>query len=262
MAHAILSGLQANLSLSQSIVVSDVSEKALATVHKKFKVTTVKNNTDLCEQAECILLAVKPQNLAQVCSELKTKLDHHWILSIVAGVSIGALHQWLERDLAIVRAMPNLGAQVQSSMTALVANAQMTMENKQMTEKIFSSIGHCFWLDKESDLHAVTALSGSGPSYFFHWMQAMITQGITLGLEGSVARQLVVTTALGSARVVTQDPTLSLATLIEQVCSKGGTTEAAMKVFQANHSSDLVQAAVQAAYKRSVAMSKETAAWH
>jgi pyrroline-5-carboxylate reductase len=180
-----------------------------------------------------IILAVKPQILRPVTEELAetAQARQPLIISIAAGVREPDIRRWLGYDAAIVRTMPNTPALVGSGATALFANAQVNHEQRQMAESIMRSVGLTVWVDSERMLDAVTALSGSGPAYFFLLMEALEKTGVRLGLAPETARLLTLQTAFGAAKMALESPE-NVAILRAGVTSPGGTTERAISVFQ------------------------------
>ena len=216
------------------------------------------NNTD--NVADVVVLAVKPQIMQAVCEPLKAAVLEHnpLIISIAAGISIDSLQQWLggkDKSLPIVRCMPNTPALVQSGMTGLYANPQVTGAQKDLAESILRAVGSTLWLDNEDKLDAVTAVSGSGPAYYFLVMEAMQNAAQKLGLSAEDSRLLVLQTAFGAAKLALES-TDDAATLRQRVTSKGGTTEAALKELIDGGLPELFEKALQAAENRSRELKK------
>ncbi len=216
------------------------------------------NNTD--NAADVVVLAVKPQIMQAVCEPLKAAVLEHnpLIISIAAGISIDSLQQWLggkDKSLPIVRCMPNTPALVQSGMTGLYANPQVTGAQKDLAESILRAVGSTLWLDNEDKLDAVTAVSGSGPAYYFLVMEAMQNAAQKLGLSAEDSRLLVLQTAFGAAKLALES-TDDAATLRQRVTSKGGTTEAALKELIDGGLPELFEKALQAAENRSRELKK------
>lgn len=207
--------------------------------------------------ADCIVLAVKPQVMQQVIESYHAYFNCNTSLfiSIAAGISLKSLQTWLSADAAIVRCMPNTPALVQTGATVLTANAQVNQAQKTLADTLMAAVGECSWTADEALLDAVTATSGSGPAYFFLLMEQMQRAAEQLGLDPDQARALVAQTALGAAKMAKADKT-PFATLRENVTSKGGTTAAALAVFEEKQFADSVKLALQAAAERSQAMQK------
>ena len=198
-----------------------------------------------------LVLAVKPQVMQAVCAGLRAALGDRQplIISIAAGVTVNNLKSWLG-DLPVVRCMPNTPALVQAGATGLYADPTVSAEQKELAGQILASVGLTFWFDEESALDAVTAVSGSGPAYFFLMMESMIEAGRKLGLDDHTARQLVLQTAWGAAQLaITSESGPDV--LRQQVTSPGGTTAAALDVFENGGFRVLVDSALAAARRRS-----------
>ncbi|TNF98148.1 MAG: pyrroline-5-carboxylate reductase [Gammaproteobacteria bacterium] len=215
------------------------------------------DNCELAQWADIIVLAVKPQVLQNVCKEISTTVAEKQplLISIAAGIRIQSMMNWLAYDAAIVRVMPNTPALVSMGMSALYANRYVSEGDKAVAQKILQAVGQTLWLDDENKMDGVTAISGSGPAYFFLLMESLITAAGRQGLDEDTARQLVLQTALGTAEMAMHseaDPS----ELRRRVTSPGGTTESAIGVFQDNHFEDITVSAVSAAAKRSVELSE------
>lgn len=215
--------------------------------------------TDAIPQAalasDVIILAVKPQAMAEACSQL-TPLDlqQHWIISIAAGISIKKLTALLPSATQFVRAMPNTPALLSVGMTGLYAEQQVSPAFKAYAESLLASVGKTCWVKTEADINMVTAASGSSPAYFFLFMECMQKVLVEMGVDSTLARTLIQQSALGAAQMVIQNPDSELATLRQQVTSKGGTTAAALQVFNDYQLEKIVQQAMSAAIKRAEQM--------
>jgi pyrroline-5-carboxylate reductase len=209
-------------------------------------------------RAGIIVLAVKPQVMQDVAGELAATVAAHrpLVISIAAGVRESTLRAWLGDGTAIVRTMPNTPALVQSGATALYANPAVSEEQRSHAESIMRAVGLALWVEGEEQLDAVTALSGSGPAYFFLLMEAMQAAGSKLGLPADTARLLALQTAFGAAKMALESPE-DPATLRRRVTSPGGTTERAISVFQEHGFEDLVERAMEAAAGRSRELAEE-----
>ncbi len=175
------------------------------------------------------------------------------VVSIAAGISQASLAHWLGSRVAVVRCMPNTPALVQTGATALHANANVSGSQRDLAENIMRAVGLALWVDKEADLDAVTAISGSGPAYFFLLMEAMEKSALDFGLDKQTARLLVQQTALGAAKIALESPEQ----LRKRVTSPGGTTQRAIETFLDGGFHNLVAKALHAARERSIEMSKE-----
>jgi pyrroline-5-carboxylate reductase len=205
-------------------------------------------------QADMVILAVKPQLMESVCQQLAPRLTHHpLIVSIAAGIPLHALQTWLNYPHAtrIVRCMPNTPALVGEGMTGVYVSPNATAHDRQRAHAVLSSMGRVIDVAQESDLHAITAVSGSGPAYVFYWLQAWIDSAQQLGLSAETARTLVMQTAHGALALAQSQPTTTLDQLRTNVTSKGGTTEAAIQTMTEHHVAQSIQNAVAAAAQRS-----------
>jgi pyrroline-5-carboxylate reductase len=257
MARSLIGGLIADGYPAAHITAADPDRQRRQDLQNDFGIRTEAANTQAAEAADVIVLAVKPQTIEQVAGEIKAQLrgTARLVISIAAGIRIGALEHWLGNETALVRAMPNTPALVQSAATVLCANSRVTAPQRDMAESILRAVGLTLWIEQETLMDAVTALSGSGPAYFFLVMEAMEQAGHKLGLPAETARLLTLQTAFGAAKMALESGTAS-STLRTQVTSPGGTTERAIGVLQAGHLEDLFERALTAAQKRSVELSE------
>ncbi|MEE9310334.1 MAG: pyrroline-5-carboxylate reductase [Cocleimonas sp.] len=259
MARALISGLvqdstdQTNNDLN--IRVTDPNESQLQDIKQSWNsVSTFTDNSKAIAGADVIVLAVKPQIMKLVCEPLQDDLKSQdsLIISIAAGVSIANLNLWLgEQAMPIVRCMPNTPALVQAGMTGLFANAEVSEEQHNLAESILRSVGSTLWLSHEDKLDAVTAVSGSGPAYYFLVMEAMQDAAQKLGLTAEESRLLVLQTAFGAAKLALESDD-DAGTLRQRVTSKGGTTEAALNTLIKGELPELFEKALKAAEDRSV----------
>jgi pyrroline-5-carboxylate reductase len=202
------------------------------------------------ESFDVIVLAVKPQQLDSILPSIASRFGTtSTYLTIAAGKKIAYYQQYLGSDARIIRAMPNMPAVIEAGMTALFATPNIT--NKETIGALMDSVGSTAWLLSEEQMDAVTAISGSGPAYFFTFMAALVEAGVKQGLTAEAATHLVLQTAVGASILAAQSD-IGLCDLAKQVTSKGGTTEAALNVFNHNDAlAKLVDDAVAAAIKRS-----------
>ncbi len=240
-----------------------VEKKALLLIDKsEFVNEKLKENDFFISQpdakiADCdaIILAVKPQDAASVYIELKKYLQpHQLVLSIMAGITIEVLQSNLNHQ-NIVRAMPNTPAQIGLGIAGYSAAPHANMTSISIAQQLLATTGKTVFLKNESMLDAVTAISGSGPAYFYYFVNAMIEAGIKLGLDAKTSSLLVSETMNGSYHLMQQSDK-SLQELIAAVSSKGGTTEAALKVFEANAIAQSIEKALIAAENRAKELSK------
>ncbi|MGY8850900.1 MAG: pyrroline-5-carboxylate reductase [Pseudomonadales bacterium] len=257
MASCIIGGMIANGFSADDIMVSGSGEESRQRLEKTYGIKTMTDNQAAARQADLIVLAVKPQIMRIVATDLALSLDHRpAIVSVAAGIPLSALENWLGNSLAIVRAMPNTPAKVLSGATGLFANPQVDVEQKTIVEKIFGAIGYACWVDTEAQIDAVIAVSGSGPAYFFRIMEIMQKIGQELGLPEQIARDLSINTVLGAARMATESGT-SATQLREQVTSPGGTTQAALQSFEQQNLEDVFRKAMNSALDRAEVMSAD-----
>ncbi len=263
MAYSLIGGLTSTGVEGRNIWVSDPSTEKTTELAANFSVNISKNNIDLVKTVDVVILAVKPQQLAIVCSEIATETINNGplIISIAAGVLSHNIELWLNPDEnadntpALVRCMPNTPALVQSGATALYANQCVTEQQKTLAESILRSAGLTLWLDNESDMDAVTALSGSGPAYIFLILEALEKAGIKLGLDQKTAHLLAIQTAFGASKMALES-TDSPETLRNKVTSPGGTTEKAIGILQDGELEQLIFKALEGAKQRSIELSQ------
>jgi pyrroline-5-carboxylate reductase len=257
MAASLVNGLVSSGHNPKQLWVSDVNPENLTSLSANLGVNVTQSNKEVIDEVDVVVLAVKPQILAQVAKEICPCLHpHQMVVSIAAGISITSLTKWLCAETPIVRCMPNTPALVLTGATALFANDKVTPEQRDLAETIMRSVGIALWVDDESDLDAVTAVSGSGPAYYFLLMEAMEKVAVDLGLSEATARLLVQQTALGAAKIALESSE-SPGELRKRVTSPGGTTQQAIETFERGGFTELVAQALHAARDRSVEMSKQ-----
>lgn len=258
MASSLMNGLIASGHSPEQIWVSDPMPATLQAHQEQLGVNITADNAEVVAAADVTVLAVKPQILREVALAIASQLQskHTLVVSIAAGISQTSLTQWLGEQTSIVRCMPNTPALVLTGATALHANRNVSEEQKDLAENILRAVGLALWVDDESSLDAVTAVSGSGPAYFFLLMEAMEKAALELGLDEHVSRLLIQQTALGSAKIALESSE-SPAQLRQRVTSPGGTTQKATDSFMQNGFFDIVSQALHAAKDRSVEMSKQ-----
>lgn len=257
MARSLVGGLIQAGHDATTIHVSDPSDDARALMGKLGKVQLGCDNEALTAAVDVLVLAVKPQAMGSVLAPLAPTLAQRrpTLVSIAAGLTTKALTGWAG-PLPLVRCMPNTPALVGAGMSVLYANEAVSRAGRQDAETVMRSAGEVLWVEREAQLDAVTAVSGSGPAYFFHMMEAMMAAAIEQGLDEQTSRALVLQTALGAARMALEsgsDP----GQLRQQVTSPGGTTAAALAVFADGDLMGLVSRAVAAAAERSVTLAAE-----
>ncbi|WP_199456822.1 MULTISPECIES: pyrroline-5-carboxylate reductase [unclassified Marinobacter] len=260
MASAIIGGMLDNGYQAGNIWVSAPDDSHLQALRDRFGVSVTTDNRYCAQQADMVVLAVKPQVMAEVCRDIAPVVQNTrpLLVSIAAGLASDTLDGWLGGGLPLVRVMPNTPSLVGKGAAGLFANAAVTAEQKTMVQSVFESIGSALWVDDEEQLHGVTALSGSGPAYFFLMLEALEAAATEAGIAPETARELAIQTMAGAAEMAARsehDP----AQLKRNVMSPGGTTERAINTFEDGGMRDLVQKAYNAAFERSQEMSKELA---
>jgi len=256
MAHAMISGLLAAGESAQNITAADPNPSARERL-ASLGVTTTSDNAAALTHADVVVIAVKPQVLGAIISAAAAELPTQaLVISIAAGIPIAAIEAALGREQAIVRCMPNTPALLREGMTGMFANSLVAPAQRSGAERVAAAIGQYAWLESEADIDAVTAVSGSGPAYFFYLMEAMIEAGEALGLTPEMARKLTIATARGAAAMANQDGT-SPGVLRHNVTSPGGTTERALSVFNDHSVQQHIRAGVQAAAVRSEELAHE-----
>ncbi len=256
MAASLINGLIADGYDPTKIMASDPDGAKTSQLSSLLGIKATADNTEAIEFAEVVILAVKPQMLEQVASAIAPAVQkaQPLIISIAAGVQEKDIENWLGGKVALVRTMPNTPAMIKVGATVLHANPMVTNDQKNHAETIMRAVGLTQWVESESLLDAVTALSGSGPAYFFLVMEAMEAAAVELGLSQETAHLLTLQTALGAARMAMESSD-SPATLRERVTSPGGTTEAAVKRFEEGGLRDLFVQALTDARDRSIELS-------
>ena len=258
MAEALINGIiSARLYSPDNVLISDVRPERLDYLSEEYRVKPVESNTALTKAADVVVLSIKPQNMSQVLEEIQGTLKKEAVvISIAAGIRTEAIAEYLG-DIPIIRAMPNTPAMVDQGATAIVVRNTGTSDCR-IAQDMFMAVGKVEVLENEDLIDAVTAVSGSGPAYFFLLMEEMINAGVKLGLPADIAAELVLQTAKGAALLseMAHAKNETPAQLRQRVTSPGGTTEAAMKVFKAKDFDGLMMAALTAARDRSKELSK------
>lgn len=257
MANSLIGGLINNGYAADLIFASDPNPEKLASLRNRYGIHISENNHDVVAKANVVIFAVKPQVLGGVAKDLAPTIHplKPLIISIAAGVHTQYISACLNHKLSIIRCMPNTPALLQAGATALFANAHTSVIQRDLAESIMRSVGITVWLDDEKDMDIVTALSGSGPAYFFFFMEALEQAAIEQGLSKEVVHLLTIQTALGASRMALEsNETISI--LKERVTSPGGTTEQALKIFESSNLRTILAQAVNAAKERSIELAK------
>lgn len=259
MAQSLIGGLIANGFSADDIIVADPSDTATAKAADSWHVVVAKDNAEAVAEATVVVLAVKPQQMKSVLTSIADQLDDQLLVSIAAGIQTGDMLAWANathNNAAVVRCMPNTPALLQCGATGMFANEGVSDEQRSVAESVLQSVGATAWVETESQLDAITALSGSGPAYFFLMIEAMTEAATELGLNRDLAVQFATQTALGAARMASEgndDP----AQLRINVTSPAGTTEAALNSFNTNNFKQIVLSAMQAADQRARVLGTE-----
>ena len=257
MNSAIIEGLLNAGDTPSSISVSNRSATKLERF-SKLGVATHTNNSDACDQADIIVLGVKPVQILDVCREIQTTVARSGalVLSVAAGVTIAQLEQVLGRETPIVRAMPNTPSTVGAGAAGLFANAAVSEKGKVDAQRVLEACGIATWVESEELIDAVIAVAGSAPAYFFYILEALVEEGINLGLAPEQAQTLAVQTCFGAAKLC-QNAEIDLATLRNKVTSPGGTTQAALTTFKELNLQGTIKAGMRAAVARAREMAQE-----
>jgi len=259
MTTALVGGLLRHGTAVDSLRVADPVPLQLERLAYEFGVRGSTDNREVVADADLIVLAVKPQDMAQAARNIAREVTgrRRLVVSVAAGVRLADLARWLGDGVPMVRAMPNRPALIGAGITALYAGAGITADDRGAVERLMSAAGETVWLDQESQMDAATAISGSGPAYFFLLIEALEAAGMAIGLPHETSRRLAAATARGAGRMAAESG-LEPATLREQVTSKGGTTAAALEVMEAGGLRGMVRSAVEAAARRSVELADQS----
>tara|TARA_B100000686_G_C16470270_1_gene801742 strand:- start:88 stop:876 length:789 start_codon:yes stop_codon:yes gene_type:complete len=257
MARSLIGGLVATGISNQDISVSEPKADLREKLNEDFGVNASEDNASAVMGANVIVLAVKPQILQEVVIPLDNLIaeTRPLLISVAAGVTSSSIERWVGGHPALIRVMPNTPALIGAGISALYANNNVSDDQRALAEKIVSAVGKTIWIQEESLMDAVTAVSGSGPAYFFYVMQAIHDAAVREGLDTSTARLLSLETALGAARLAVES-TEHPGNLQKQVTSPGGTTEAAIRVLNDSGVGDALQQAVSAARARGSELAK------
>jgi pyrroline-5-carboxylate reductase len=258
MATSLIGGMLARGTAAADIAVADPDASQRERLERHFGVTTVSAATAAVAGAGTIVLAVKPQQMAEVSRSIaaQAQASGALVISIAAGIRLADLARWLGPGVPLIRTMPNRPALIGAGITALYAGPDVSAAARQTAEAILAACGPTVWVPDEGQIDVVTAVSGSGPAYFFLLIESLEAAAIELGLDPVTARKLAVETARGAglmAAAATETP----AELRQQVTSKGGTTAAALEVLEAAGVRGIFAAAVAAGARRSTALAAE-----
>lgn len=257
MGRSLIGGLIARGIAPERIVVADPSEAARDTLIADFGIRATDDAITAVQDAALVLLAVKPQVMRDVCQSLASAFPNNAVaVSIAAGITTAQLDAWLGGHRAVVRAMPNTPALLGVGTTGLYANARTTPQQRQLADAVLGAVGICEWLSEERLVDVVTALSGSGPAYFFLLAEAMQAAAVELGLPEATARALAAQTCHGAGRMLAEAGE-DAATLRQRVTSPGGTTQAALDSYAGDGFPAIVARALDAATRRGAELSAQ-----
>ncbi|WP_290697614.1 pyrroline-5-carboxylate reductase [Amphritea sp.] len=257
MSRAIIGGLISNQFPAENIWATGTQLAKLDDLKRQGLHTTTDNNAAVAA-ADIVILAVKPQILKAVAMDMAAAVQQHQplIVSVAAGIMCDSMDTWLGGDIALVRCMPNTPALVKQGASGLYANPRVTESQRNQTEQIMQATGIALWVDTEVQLNAVTAVSGSGPAYYFLMMEAMVAAGEKLGLSREISKQLTIQTALGAAEIARQSD-VEPAELRRRVSSPKGTTEQAILTFIDQGLPEIIANGMQACSDRAEALAVE-----
>ncbi|MFQ5355089.1 MAG: pyrroline-5-carboxylate reductase [Mariprofundaceae bacterium] len=251
MAEGLISGLVQSGHPPASIIVSDINPDRPAHLHQAYNIVAGSSNGQSVAKADVLLLAVKPQAMEAMVKNIKEEISASTtVISIAAGIGSKDLQSWLGAEASLVRAMPNTPCLVGAGMSVLFARPSIASGHRSRAEYVLSTSGEVAWVEKEKLLHAVTAISGSGPGYYFLLSEVIEATAVSLGLSEELASKLVRQTAFGSGKMLVESGR-SASELRQQVTSPGGTTQEALDMMYDRGLLDIIRAAVQAAEKRS-----------
>jgi pyrroline-5-carboxylate reductase len=241
--------LNTGLAKPEAVQVSDVSQARRKHMEQKYGVAVMESNLEAISGKDIVILAIKPQDLAEVVTELGGQLkSSQLVLSIIAGARISTLSKGLKHN-CIARVMPNTPAQIGEGMSVWTATPEVTEQQKGLVGAILGAMGRELYVDDEKYIDMATAVSGSGPAYFFLVVESLVDAAVEIGLPRDMARELVLQTMLGSGRLI-QKSGEEPAELRRKVTSPGGTTAEALQQFEKEGFADLVKRAVKAAYDK------------
>ena len=261
MARAIIGGLKNNDFDMSAITVIDPDVKKCEQLVAEFNVQVsdsyVENN-NINKRSHVIVLAVKPQQMREVCEQLSKKISSQLIISIAAGIRTTDISRWLGNYPSVVRVMPNTPAQIQAGVSALFAMPNVNQLQQDRASTILGAVGTTLWLDDEAKMDAVTAISGSGPAYVFYLIEALQDAAINLGMTAEESSMLAVQTFAGASLLASQS-SADIKTLRAQVTSRGGTTEQGILALETANIKKIILAAAQAAADKSKSLGDDLA---
>jgi len=259
MNSAVISGLIKQGIPASNVMVTNPSAEKRLNLAKQLGILQSENNIDAAKFADFIVLGVKPHLIATVCQEISAQIDisDKCFISVAAGCTIAQIEDALGQPCSVIRTMPNTPSQLGLGVSGLYASSKTNEQQKQVAQELMSAVGMIKWLDNEREIDHIIAVSGSGPAYFFLFMEAMEKQAKELGFSAKESRELVQQTALGAAQMVVNSD-LSISQLRENVTSKGGTTQAALKSFTDDGLPQIVTKAMNCALHRAQEMAQNS----
>lgn len=250
MATAIIGGLLQRHWRAEQLRVVEIIAAAREKLEQTYRIQTFPAVTAAALQADCVVLAIKPQQMREAAAQLTPLIGDALVITIAAGIRGADLSRWLGGHPRIVRVMPNTPALVLAGVSGLYALPGVTAEDRKRADDIMGAVGETVWVERETDIDSVTAVSGSGPAYVFYFIEALEQAARDLGMSAGAARQLAIATFTGASRLAAQSNE-DIATLRARVTSKGGTTERALASMEGDKIKDAIVRAVKAAATRS-----------
>ena len=254
MASSLINGLLAQGLEPESIIASDIDNSKVERLRREVGIR-VASNQELVDTADVIVLAVKPQLLAKICQEIHLFSRAKLVVSVAAGITLARIESWLGSDIAVVRCMPNTPALIGKGVSGMIANKNTSDSQRTIASDLMAAVGIAVWVDTELAIDAVTAVSGSGPAYYFLFLEAMEEAARDMGLPDDIAKILCLQTAVGACELANRSSD-SIGELRRKVTSPGGTTEQAIIQFESGGLRELVQKALTAARDRSRQLAK------
>jgi pyrroline-5-carboxylate reductase len=262
MTAAIVGGLVQVIS-PELIYVSNRGQQKLEALASRYDIRPANSNSTLVERCDVVVLSVKPQVLQSVLEPLSEVFQHRkpLVISVAAGITCASIERWLGAKLPLIRSMPNVPSVIGEGATGLFAGAQATDDHKAIAQSIFDSIGLSAWVNQETDLDLVTAISGSGPAYAMLFLQSMIEAAERRGMSSEAAKTLALQTMRGTAGMVLKSDK-ALPQMLEDMLLPGGTTEQAVAALRELDVPKAIDKAVGAAHQRAAELAKELADTH
>ena len=256
MAEAMIAGLISKKYDANLISVIDRNQDKLLALKNNYGVMTYQSYGDVVKQSDIVILAIKPQQMAGLILDIKDSISNQLIITVAAGIEVSVYEELFAKKVAFARTMPNTPAGLGYGATGVYFNDNVNASQKGITENILQTMGIVEVVSKESEIDIVAACSGSGPAYFFAFMEYMVAAATKKGLDSGQAKRLVIQTCLGASEMA-QASEQSIAVLRENVTSKKGITAEALKVFEKSNLAEIVESAIEANMSRAKEISKE-----